>query len=155
MERATRYGSCVPVTTIRIPPIWTRDQWATHPSMHPQVYFNPIPGVIGSTEDTSYDMARAEVHGSRCRGSLQSRTRPTSWSKPQVTSAPHANGKSFCGTASRFDRLTPRKCEVMTLVVAGRLNKQIVAGVRAERGDGEGPLRPRDAKRCLPGPWPS
>src|SRR5436309_4175376 len=31
MERATRYGSCVPATTIGIAPILIRDQWATHP----------------------------------------------------------------------------------------------------------------------------
>jgi hypothetical protein len=31
MDRATRYGSCVPVTTIGIAPIRTRDQRATNP----------------------------------------------------------------------------------------------------------------------------
>ena len=107
MERATRYGSCFPVTTIRIPPIWTRDQWATHPSMHPEVYFNPLPGVIGSTEDTSYGMGA-------CRGSLlalprhpaparKSRTGPTS-SKPQAISTSHANGKAFAELRAGFDR---------------------------------------------------
>jgi peptide methionine sulfoxide reductase MsrB len=38
--------------------------------MHPPVYFNPIPGVIDSTEDTSYGVTRDEVHCSRCRGTL-------------------------------------------------------------------------------------
>jgi peptide-methionine (R)-S-oxide reductase len=33
-------------------------------------FFNPIPGAIGSTEDTSYGMVRTEVHCSRCGGHL-------------------------------------------------------------------------------------
>ena len=50
MERATRYGSCVPVMTIGIAPILIRDQWATHPPVYLQAYHNRIPGAIGSTE---------------------------------------------------------------------------------------------------------
>src|SRR3977135_939657 len=37
MDRATRYGSCVPVTTIGIAPIRTRDQRATNPPTHLQM----------------------------------------------------------------------------------------------------------------------
>ena len=33
-------------------------------------FFNPIPGAIGSSEDTSYGMVRTEVHCSRCGGHL-------------------------------------------------------------------------------------
>ena len=34
MERTTRYGSYIPVTTIGIAPILIRDQWATHPPVY-------------------------------------------------------------------------------------------------------------------------
>jgi hypothetical protein len=37
MDRATRYGSCVPVTTIGIAPTRTRDQRATNPPFHLQI----------------------------------------------------------------------------------------------------------------------
>src|SRR5439155_23339776 len=50
MERTTRYGSYIPVTTIGIAPILIRDQWATHPPIYLQAYHNRIPGAIGSTE---------------------------------------------------------------------------------------------------------
>src|SRR5260370_41541925 len=43
MERATRYGLCVPVTTIGIAPILIRDQRATHPPIYLQAYHNRIP----------------------------------------------------------------------------------------------------------------
>jgi peptide-methionine (R)-S-oxide reductase len=33
-------------------------------------FFNPLPGSIGSTEDSSYGMQRTEVHCSRCGGHL-------------------------------------------------------------------------------------
>jgi hypothetical protein len=47
MDRTTRYGSCVPVTTIGIAPIFEpKASWGTHPPTHPQVYFNAIPGAI-------------------------------------------------------------------------------------------------------------
>src|SRR6267154_5531609 len=36
-DRATRYGSCVPVTTIGTAPIRTRDQRATNPPTHLQM----------------------------------------------------------------------------------------------------------------------
>src|SRR3954454_11551652 len=42
MDRATRYGSYVPVTTLGI----ARHKWATYPRTL-QEYFNPIPGAIG------------------------------------------------------------------------------------------------------------
>ena len=48
------------------------------------------------------------------------------------------------GLRARFNSLTTREREVMRLVAAGRLNKQIVD--RTQRGDGEGPSRPDDAK---------
>src|SRR5438876_12095400 len=69
MERATRYGSYIPVTTIGIAPILIRDQWATHPPIYLQAYHNRIPGAIGSTEarDTSYGL-RTAVHRSHCGG---------------------------------------------------------------------------------------
>src|SRR3954447_13399888 len=42
MERATRYGLCVPVTIIGIAPILIRDQRATHPPIYLQAYHNRI-----------------------------------------------------------------------------------------------------------------
>jgi DNA-binding NarL/FixJ family response regulator len=48
--------------------------------------------------------------------------------------------------------LTLRKCEVMTLVMAGRLNKQIVAELGLSEATVKDHCGPRDAKRCLPGP---
>src|SRR5258707_14891390 len=42
MERATRYGLCVPVTTIGTAPILTKTQRATHPPIYLQAYHNRI-----------------------------------------------------------------------------------------------------------------
>jgi len=33
-------------------------------------FFNPLPGALGTTEDSSYGMQRTEVHCSRCGGHL-------------------------------------------------------------------------------------
>ena len=42
MDRTTRYGSCVPVTTIAIAPIFgPATQWAMRRQTQLEVYFNP------------------------------------------------------------------------------------------------------------------
>jgi hypothetical protein len=50
MDRTTRYGSCVPVTTIGIAPIFGPETSRRRVrSLSLQVYFNPVRGAIGST----------------------------------------------------------------------------------------------------------
>jgi hypothetical protein len=44
MDRATRYGSYVPVTTIGIAPIRTRDQRATNPPTYLQMQSSNVIG---------------------------------------------------------------------------------------------------------------
>src|SRR5258705_6925736 len=60
----------------------TRDQSAP---IHLLVYFNPIPGAIGSTEDTSYGIVRTEVHYSRCSGHLGTYSRKIMDAAHQLT----------------------------------------------------------------------
>jgi hypothetical protein len=50
--------------------------------MHPEVYFNPIPGVIGSTEDTSYGMGACPRFTARVAAAP--RTRPQQQDKTNL-----------------------------------------------------------------------
>ncbi len=50
MERTTRYGSFVPVTSIGIAPIFGPEtQRAARPQTPAQVYCNPVPGAMSTT----------------------------------------------------------------------------------------------------------